>query len=59
MENKSGFMFIRTTEAGSFQRHLVNDSTNLTEVMEEFQYFLKGCGYVFDGDLEIVENEEE
>jgi len=58
MENKQGFMFIRTTDAGTLQRHLTDDCQLLSDVLEEFQYFLKGCGYHFKGNIEIVSEEE-
>lgn len=31
----------------------------LYDVIEHFEYFLKGCGYVLDGTLDIVGQEEE
>jgi len=31
----------------------------LTEVIAQFQDFLRGCGYYFDGNLEIVDHSEE
>ena len=31
----------------------------LTDVIAQFQDFLRGCGYYFDGNLEIVEHEIE
>jgi hypothetical protein len=30
--------------------------SSLSEVLEKFQDFLKGCGYVFEGDLTIIED---
>jgi hypothetical protein len=35
------------------------DAEYLYEVLEEFENFLRGCGYVFRGQLDFVENEEE
>jgi len=34
------------------------DKETLTEVIDQFQDFLRGCGYYFDGHLEIVTDEE-
>lgn len=37
--------------------HVVRHDFNavvLSDVLENFQMFLKGAGYVFDGDIEIV-----
>ena len=31
---------------------------SLMELIEDFETFLKGCGYVFDGYLDIVPHEE-
>ena len=35
-----------------------DSSCSLTEMLEEFGYFLKAIGYQFDGDVEIVDNSE-
>lgn len=32
-------------------------SVNLNKVVEEFSSFLKGCGYVFDGELDFVKDD--
>ena len=29
----------------------------LEDVVKEFEMFLKGCGYVFDGHLDLVDDE--
>lgn len=34
------------------------DAVVLTEIIDEFANFLKGCGYIFDG-LEIVDRDED
>jgi hypothetical protein len=31
----------------------------LSEVLTDIELFLKGCGYVFDGHLDIVTNEDQ
>lgn len=39
----------------------IDPQLNLSDVLESFERFLKACGYVFDGHVEIVsefENEE-
>lgn len=28
------------------------------EALEQFQYFLKGIGYIFDGELGLIEEDE-
>lgn len=37
--------------------HTTNAVT-LMEILEEFQMFLKGCGFEIDGTLDIVPDEE-
>ena len=34
------------------------DGDTLPDVCEAFQDFLRGCGYHFDGEIEVVPNEE-
>lgn len=33
------------------------DAITLSDMLEHYQAFLKGCGYIFDGELEIVDLE--
>jgi len=33
------------------------EGETLTDVLEEFESFLRGCGYFFNGQLDVVENE--
>lgn len=33
------------------------EADTLTEALEAYQYFLKGCGFHFSGELEIVEDD--
>ena len=35
------------------------ESDTLDSVIQEFEMFLRGCGYYFDGNLEIVNDDEE
>ena len=37
--------------------HTTNAVT-LSEILEEFQMFLEGCGFQIDGTLDVVPNEE-
>jgi len=32
------------------------DAIDLPTVFENFEYFLKGCGFVFEGNIDIVED---
>jgi len=34
------------------------DTPDLLKIIEEFEVFLKACGFHFDGHLDIVEDEE-
>ena len=34
-----------------------SDREVLDEVIEDFQDFIRGCGYYFEGNLQVVENE--
>ena len=34
------------------------DEENLTDLIENFEHFLKGCGFVFSGRLSLVDEEE-
>ena len=55
------FVFKKTYELnGDFSEITYkSNSQDLTSIIEEFQCFLKGCGFHFNGELEIVENQEE
>jgi len=35
------------------------ESAYLPEMLEAFENYLKACGFVFDGHVEIVEDEDE
>lgn len=34
------------------------DAISLSDMLEHYQQFLKGCGYIFEGDLDIVNSNE-
>ena len=34
------------------------DKNYLPDILQEFQDFLRGCGYYFDGNLDIVNEEQ-
>lgn len=34
------------------------DQVCLPDLLEDFEYFLKGCGFCFDGTIEVVPNEK-
>lgn len=52
------FKLICEHEEGDVITHEFN-KVFLSDVVERMQDFLKGCGFVFDGTLDIVEEEQE
>ena len=34
------------------------EAVSLTEMLEQFEYFLRGSGFMFDGFIDIVESED-
>lgn len=34
------------------------DTVSLNDLLQEFQFFLLASGYTFDGDVDIVKNDE-
>ena len=55
-ETKMKFTFIAEHETGE---KITYESTKhfLPEVVEDFELFLRGCGFFFDGNLDFVEPE--
>jgi len=52
--------FREERENGDVIEHkIASDEVTLSEVLEQFEYFLKGCSYVFDGQVDIVNEEED
>jgi hypothetical protein len=41
------------------EHKIASDEVLLSEVLEQFEYFLKGCSYVFDGHVDIINEEED
>ena len=41
------------------EHKIASDEVTLSEVLEQFEYFLKGCSYVFDGHVDIINDEED
>lgn len=63
MSKDWNFTFIRdykSYNSCSDARTIVqSDDSDLSAVIEEFERFLRGCGYSFNGSLDIVEDENE
>jgi hypothetical protein len=55
-EQYNEFTFINEIE--DRRLHLSFRQDNLHEVIANFEEFLRGCGFVFDGHLDIVPNED-
>jgi hypothetical protein len=51
------FTFIN--ELGSSKRTLEISEDYLSDILTHFEEFLKGCGFHFNGHLEIVNDEDE
>ena len=48
-----------TCEQGSFKNTTEFEEDFLPSVLENMQLFLKGCGFYFDGTLDIINEETE
>ena len=57
------YKFIRTIDSENkfsncdVEFTVSSNSMTYPELLEVFEEFLRGCGYVFDGHVEIVEEE--
>jgi hypothetical protein len=55
------FTFIKHIEEvnkfDTYSLTMESSSVTLTELLLDFEAFLKGCGYVFSGELTLVEEE--
>lgn len=52
-----GFYFTRETAKATRSVFRADPDLPLPELLEEFAFFLKSCGYHFHGELDIVEYE--
>lgn len=55
------FSYIQTDMFGKTEK-TYNVSTNnlvLQDVLEDFEMFLRGCGFVFDGIVDIVDGDQQ
>lgn len=56
---KFEFKCIQETGVSASRTTIVQtDAHHLPEVIEEFQTFLRGCGYYFNGVLEFVDEDD-
>ena len=53
------YLFISEYKDGNKITHEFRGDASLDDMIENFEYFLKGCGYHFEGHLDIVNEEEE
>lgn len=57
--NRGGYLrFEHAGYGATVTMTLDTPDANLTDVLERFTEFLRGCGYRFDGDVEIVDHLE-
>jgi len=55
----SKFTFVQEQNYNNSKTTFEFEAVRLEDVLEQFQYFLQGCGYNLDGGhLEVVDNEE-
>lgn len=58
IQQYSGFSGMHSSAAPSEVKMELHGDVSLTEVLENFERFLKGCGYSFDGRLELIPEDE-
>jgi hypothetical protein len=46
-------------DAISSKRKIEFEAESLSNILEQFEMFLRGCGYVFEGQLDIVNDFDE
>ena len=46
-----------TNKFDTYNLTMESSSVTLTELLLDFEAFLKGCGYVFSGELTLVEED--
>lgn len=46
-------------ERNNFYVSISHDTEDLQEVIELFECYLRGCGYIFSGNIGIVETDKE
>jgi len=55
----SGYRFIREGSDGKkVISEIATEHVSLTELLETFDYFLKGCSFIYNGEVDIVEYQE-
>jgi N-glycosylase/DNA lyase len=58
------FTFAKERNDTGYEDHHANfamefESENLADIVSHFEDFLKGCGFVIEGHLDFVEDEDE
>lgn len=58
------FKFIKNHEKNLYDSHestitMETNSEQLFDILRDFENFLRGCGYVIDGTIELVRNDNE
>lgn len=52
------YIFKKTNEEDGVEVSISiqGDGHNITTLLEEFESFLRGCGFIFDGNIDIIED---
>jgi hypothetical protein len=59
-EVKRGYTFRCVSYDGEVTTmHIPYNDVTLNDLCEKFQYFLKGCSFSFDGNIEIVDDNDD
>lgn len=53
--NKHSFIHEATTRTVT----VVSEAETLPDIVEAFEDYLRACGFIFDGHLDIIEEDEE
>ena len=58
------FTFIKTDSDNTPDKYrdgtltMITDAEDLSDIVQSFEQFLRGCGFVLDGHLDIMEDEK-
>lgn len=53
-----GFIFKKITDESCVEHCVASDGASLSQLLEVFECFLRGCGYSFMGSLDICDYQE-
>lgn len=58
VKQKMMFKYTSTYDR-DFKLELHTDAVDLSQILEDFESFLKGCGFVFEGHIDILNDNED